>query len=351
MPGRSDQTSGAGVAVPIDALLSLVPDAALVVDSNGTIVDCNENAERLFKVEKGGLRGRAVEELVPERFRDQHRDHRAGYQKEPSARPMGTGLDLFAVRANGEEFPVDISLAPVRTESGVMTIALVRDLSVFLTQVVAEQKTIGARAMASEKDRIARDLHDRVIQRIFAAGMALQGLAGRIVDKTAKSRVLEVIDELDTTIREIRSSIFELESRPVERFGAGSSLRERILIEATRAEEGLGFAPSVRFAGPIDVTVGGALADDVVAVVREALSNVAKYAHATRTEVSISVGSDHSGQEVEVVVIDDGIGIGRVRRSSGLANLQERAKARNGSFSVAKQPEGGTRLDWRVPVP
>ena len=113
----------------LEAFLALTPDASVVVDEEGTIVSANEQAEALFGYEPGELRGRKVDVLVPERFRHEHRNHRAGYMAAPRAREMGAGLDLTGRRRDGSEFPVDISLAPLAGQERPLVVAAVRDSS------------------------------------------------------------------------------------------------------------------------------------------------------------------------------------------------------------------------------
>ncbi len=336
MPGQRSQTT---TQVSVEAIIDFLPDAALVVGKDGVVSQCNRNAEETFGFPPGALAGRRVEDLIPPRFRSGHEKVRSGYEDGPVARPMGAGLDLWGMRFDGTEFPVDISLAPVETPAGCFTVALVRDIS----ERIDDRERI---TLLSERDRIARDLHDRVIQRIFATGLGLQAAAARTGDQQALQRINHAIDELDATIRELRTSIFELESRPSSSPTRSSEVRERLLEVAARAAEGLGFHPAVRFSGAIDLHIGESLAADLMAVIREGLSNIAKYAKARTAEVSIAV----DGREVVVIVVDDGRGIGTPRRSSGLDNLRSRAEARGGSLSVGNRDGGGTRLEWRAPL-
>ncbi|UGQ12692.1 GAF domain-containing protein [Yinghuangia sp. ASG 101] len=197
-----------------------------------------------------------------------------------------------------------------------------------------------------ERDRIARDLHDVAIQRLFASGMSLQGVT-RIVDRQdAVDRIMRNVDDLDETIRLIRSTIFSLKAR--ER-GKGTGLRTRVLQLADEAGEHLGFAPTLRLEGLLDTAVPEEFADHVVAVLREALSNVARHAGATRAEVALEA----TATEVRVTVTDNGTGIPADRtRSSGLANLAARAADLGGAFAVAARDDArGTVLAWRAPYP
>jgi PAS domain S-box-containing protein len=195
--------------------------------------------------------------------------------------------------------------------------------------------------LASDRERIALDLHDLVIQRLFGTGMGLQGVLPLIDNGKAVDRIETAIEDLDTTIREIRTAIFQLQPPPV----AVSGLRAEIIKLIASATERMGFEPTVRFDGPIDSTVSDNIRDHVVAVVREGLSNVARHAHATRTQVELQVDRD-----LLVVVADNGVGRGESGRQSGLANLRSRAEGLGGTLDMTSPAGGGTRLEWRVPL-
>jgi signal transduction histidine kinase len=196
-----------------------------------------------------------------------------------------------------------------------------------------------------DRERIARDLHDTVIQRLFATGLVLQGATRLVEVPEVSERIQHAVDDLDVTVRHIRSVIFELQ--PI---AAGQqSVRRDLLTVATEQTRGLGFEPVARFDGPVDTVVDDRVAEDLVNVLREALSNVARHARATRVEIDVLATNDH----VEVALTDDGVGIGDnpPARGRGLGNMRERAARRGGSLTLSAAPGGqGTRLVWRVPV-
>jgi signal transduction histidine kinase len=192
-----------------------------------------------------------------------------------------------------------------------------------------------------DRERIARDLHDKVIQRLFATGMALQTVARIAARPDVAARVVQAVDDLDETIREIRNTIFALQ-QPSRR-----GLRVDVFAMASEAAETLGTEPHVHLEGPVDSVVPDPIADELLVTLHEALSNVARHAHAARVDVVVSVGAD-----VVLRVVDDGVGIPETRDSGGhgVANMAKRAQELGGTFDVAARPTGGTVLEWRVPL-
>ena len=196
-------------------------------------------------------------------------------------------------------------------------------------------------ALMEDRSRIARDLHDHVIQRLFAAGLGLQATA-TAVDPGVAERITGSIAEIDAAIAQIRQSIFALD-RPPE--ASAVSLRARVLETVDRVGAQLPRRPTLSFVGPVDLMVSGDLIDDVIAVVNEGLTNVVRHAKATRSEVRISAVAG----EVTVVVSDDGRGPGESPRLSGLRNMKERAAKRGGTFTISPGSPDGTRLQWTAP--
>ncbi|KQY25026.1 hypothetical protein ASD16_06100 [Cellulomonas sp. Root485] len=209
---------------------------------------------------------------------------------------------------------------------------------------VADAQADRARlAVLEDRERIARDLHDMVIQRLFAIGLDVQGAAAHDAVRPEVARRLEsAVDDLDETIKDVRTAIFRLGPRAG---GTGTGLRHRIDAEVVSARQSLGFLPRLRTDG-VTATVPDDVVEDAVAVVREALANVARHARAHDVVVRVEVGS-----HLVVEVQDDGRGIpGDVPRRSGLANLENRAARRGGTVVVTALPEGGTDLRWSVPL-
>ncbi len=182
-------------------------------------------------------------------------------------------------------------------------------------------------ATLEDRERIARDLHDTVIQRLFAVGLGLQATLRLVNDEAIADRLVAAVDDLDTTVRDVRAAIFELHTSRLP----GTTVRQELIRLSAESARALGFDPTVRFDGPIDTAVTESLADDLFAVIREALTNVAKHACATSAEVSIDV----RGSTLAVRVVDDGVGyVATDRHGHGLDNLRARATQLGGEFSV-----------------
>jgi PAS domain S-box-containing protein len=322
-------------------IVEAAPDGIVMTDGQGQIILVNQRTEELFGYDRGELLGKSVETLLPDDLRAAHRGRREGYAHGPRTRAMGAGLDLRARRRDGSEFPVEISLSPLGTGGTLRVIAIVRDIS---ERRAAEAETRRIRhtlAVTEDRERIARDLHDTVIQRLFAAGMSLQGTAARIDDPEARARLERAVDELDTTIREIRTAIFALQA-PAD---GGPGLRGDIVRLTSELRPTLGFSPRVQFDGAVE-GVDPAIADQLLPVLREALTNVARHAGASLVRVSVAVGA-----EVVLRVLDDGVGVPPdVVGGNGLGNLRARAEGLGGTCAVRPRPEGGTEVDWRVPA-
>lgn len=303
--------------------------------------------------------------------------HCADVRTDPRAHPLGDGA---------EEGLGPVVAVPLRVGSGAMgALRLGRpvgrpsfdDTEVSLVSGFADQAAIALElargqarseelAVMHDRDRIARDLHDLAIQRLFATGMTLQSTTRAIADRPeAAERVRRAVDDLDTTIRIVRSTIFDLRTDGSTHGG----LRHRIAETARTAARALGFRPSVRIDGPVDSVVPDDLAEHVAAVAAEAVSNASRHAGASRIDIVLS-----ADESVTLTVTDDGIGPGartatasasvhgpasgtatgtdvrRARRGGGLANMRERAELCGGTLTVEAPVGGGTRISWSAPL-
>jgi signal transduction histidine kinase len=210
-------------------------------------------------------------------------------------------------------------------------------LALQLTRAREDQQRL---AVFEDRDRIGRDLHDLVIQRLFALGLGLESLARSTSDPAATARLATAVDDLDETIKDIRRTIFALGS-----LASSTDLQTELGRLVDRAASTLKFRPTLRIEGPVRTLVPDNVAPDLLAVLGESLSNASRHADASTVEVLVSVG-DH----VRVVVTDDGRGMGDDIRESGLGNMRERALKHGGTLTVTSTAGGGTTVDWRVPI-
>jgi PAS domain S-box-containing protein len=447
------------------ALVDAAPDGIVMADENGRILFANRQAEDLFGYERRELLGRSVDDLLPEQLRQVHGAHRTRYRAEPRLRSMGAGLMLFGRRADGAEFPVEISLSPLRSDDGLRVVAVVRDVTerllaeavdrevrnaldatrdavlvleadtlrfTYANQGATEQvgysreellqmtmlhitpefterqlrellgplergeqssltfttahrhrdgtdlpveilmqailgddgtptryikivRDVRERLETEERlkhaeqhlrvvedrERIARDLHDIVIQKLFAAGMTIQSVAARTADAEHGRRLATAVDDLDDTIREIRSVIFSLQADTRNTSG----VRADVLRIADDERAALGFEPRIRFDGAVDA-MDDRIAHELLPALREALSNVAKHAGASTVEIVVETGAD-----VTLRVLDDGRGMPvTLSEGHGINNLTERATRLGGTCRVTSRPDGGTMVEWKVPA-
>ncbi len=204
-------------------------------------------------------------------------------------------------------------------------------------QAVADREEL---AVISDRERIARDLHDVVIQRLFATGLQLQGVSMLAWNPEVANRLDQAVSDLDLTIRDIRGTIFELQHR-----GSGS-LRAEIRALVREYVPVLGYAPTVRTSGPVDTAVPADVREQLLPVLREAVSNLARHALAESAEIELHVG----GRELRLSVVDDGIGLVEGRAESGLRNARRRATTLGGSLELRGLDPKGTSLVWRVPL-
>jgi PAS domain S-box-containing protein len=318
------------------------PDGLVIADADGRIVYANAAMCEITGFDRADLVGRSVDDLVPPDLRGSHHDHRNQFSRAPRTRPMGRGLPLKAVRKDGTEFSVEISLSPVDSPDGVLTIASVRDITDRLEQGERLRAAAEMLALSSERERIARDLHDTVLQRLFGLGLELQALGMRS-DAAASTRIDSAVDEIDLIIREIRTTVFTLGS--AQRAGSLGAELGDVIAQATRV---LGFTPRLRIDGPVESMVSPEVRSEMVASLREALGNIARHAGATETVVELTVDD-----AVELSVSDNGVGFPpgfEASAGNGLKNMLSRAELLGGTCEVGNAASGGATMCWRVPL-
>jgi signal transduction histidine kinase len=245
---------------------------------------------------------------------------------------MVTGV-LVAMRVRGgQRFP----------REHVPLLASFADQAAFALELAEKHRAQRQLDVLADRDRIAGDLHDHVIQRLFATGMSLQGTVRRITDPTVRRRVSRAVEQLDETVREIRTSIFDLHTTGTD--GSASTRRRMLdIVEELSADSDV--TPSVRISGAVDTLVPEALAAHATAVLREAVSNAVRHSHAGSIVVTVEAGAD-----LIIDVVDDGVGMPPGVARSGLLGVERRAGKCGGMAVVVPGPEGGTRLTWRAPL-
>ncbi len=260
--------------------------------------------------------------------------------------PLGTPGNVRGVLTAGRA-PGRQPFAPAAAEM-IATFAAQAAVAIELAEHRRESERL---SVFEDRDRIARDLHDLVIQRLYATGMSLEGATPLISRPEVALRVRTAVDAMDETIKDIRATIFALQARRTEK---PPGTRARVLAVADEMAGPLGFAPSLRLSGPLDDLISGELAEHLLTALREALSNVARHANASRVDVTIEIGGRGAGRKdgdsAILRVRDYGIGINDVVERSGLRNLAERAKQLGGTMQVARHPDGGTELEWKAPL-
>jgi PAS domain S-box-containing protein len=478
-------------------IFSASPDGVIVIDASHQIVLASPAVTVLFGYPPEELLGQSIDVLVPDSRKEAHEGHLRQFFESPHPREMGIGLELAGRRHDGVEFPIDVSLTPVKIHGAHYVAAYVRDarerrrvldrvhavneiikrllagsnmreilpmvarsarqlcnsdaawivvpttsaqfeivsvdgngtellLGVLLSAdtsrsaevmrsgrpdvvddlstadnvpvgmidldlgpglyvpFVADQRRLGtlvlgrahgqppfrafdvafaetfagaaaaaiemgsARAeidrlnIVAEDERIARDLHDTVIQELFALGMSLQAL-GSVATGVIGERISTAVETLDDVIRQIRNTIFRLPNRNQ----ASTSLREEMLRVADRYDQELGVLPRIAFLGPVDFAVPAIVSDHLLHVFGEALSNVARHANASRIEAIVSI----EGEWLSLSLVDDGVGVSDgPSAGNGIRNMSTRAQNLGGSFSVRRREPQGSVLEWRVPL-
>lgn len=294
-----------------------------------------------------GLLGQLLHDPRPLRLEDLT-EHPASSGLPPGHPPMRSFLGT-PIRVHGIVFG-NLYLAEKRGDGRFTTedeAAVVALAAVAGSAVANARLSVRSRELSLERERarIGRDLHDTVIQNLYATGLRLEAaLRVGMEPSEVRDRIEQAVGSIDGTIKEIRTTIFGLH----DGLRSGQGSRERLLAVVEESSRLLGFMPRVRIGGPVDTVVDRDLADQLVPVLREALTNVAKHARATSALVRIEV----STSSVELEVLDDGRGFPVDRRPDGMgiANLTSRAQLQGGTFELSSVAGGGARVLWRTPI-
>lgn len=324
------------------------PDGILVVDDEGRIRDLNPQLEDLFEYDRSELLGREVELLVPDRIRSEHRGHRHEYQESPHRRPMGIGMRLTGRKKDGTEFPVEISLSPVRRDDEVHVIAVVRDVTERLRLRRFGTRTL--KAAEDERRRLARELHDDTAQRLATVLLRLR-LAGNVEDDEGQRAILdEIRDEIHATMEGIRRIARGLRPPALEDVGLVAAIQAHVRGTSEASEV------DVRLETEGDpAELNRRLSPDqrliVYRVIQEALSNAVRHSRTDRAMVRL--GAD--GDRLRVVVEDRGKGFdpAAVRRRGeglGLVGMEERVTSVGGRLELDSEYGRGTRVVAEIPI-
>lgn len=260
----------------------------------------------------------------------------------PDSEPGGPAL-VLPLRATDAVAGVLVAIrrpgAQPFTDEELDHMAAFADQATLAWRLASTERSMRELDILTERDRIARDLHDHVIQRLFAVGLSLQGTIPRARSIDVQHRLADCVDDLQSVIEEIRTAIFDLHGATA----CTTRLRQR-LDEAIAQFANPELRTTTQFVGPLSV-VDATLADHAEAVVREAVSNAVRHGRATTLGVTVSVDDD-----LCIEVADNGIGFRGDITRSGLANLAHRAEQAGGSFTVDSVPGGGTTLRWSAPL-
>jgi signal transduction histidine kinase len=268
-----------------------------------------------------------------------------------SAAQIGLGPGFLLPLGGGEHVRGVLQVAnlpggPEFSDTTMAMISSFADQAALALEIAEHRREADHLLVLTDRDRIARDLHDLAIQRLFASGLTLNSVLGRVSDRPeVAERVQRVVDDLDDTIKTVRGTIYALRER--DRSDGRGGLRSKLLAETDRAAAVLGFAPALRMTGLLDTDVPADDAEHLLAVLRETLSNAARHSHATAVEIT----AETDGTRLQLRVADNGTGIDpAVNRRSGLDNLRQRATDLGGSFTLKPNDPTGTIVEWTVPL-
>ena len=306
--------------------------------TNGVDESTHEVVGRLPEFK--GILGVLLTDPTPVRLRDLS-EHPLASGFPPGHPPMTSflGVPIRGRDAVGSLYLADKQTAAEFSEEDEQLAVMLAAASGVAIDNARMQASLEHVAVLEDRERIARELHDKVIQRLFAVGMTLQ-TTQPIARPEVAHRINQAVEEIDETIRDIRRTIFALEAR------SRRGVRVDVFARVDAARDLLGFTPELRLEGPIDSVVPDATADHLLSTLHEALSNVAQHANASSADVSVE-----AGEELRLRVVDDGVGLpDRIEPGNGLRNMERRALELGGSASVRRGEQGGAVVDWRVPL-
>jgi PAS domain S-box-containing protein len=328
------------VLLDFRALLEAAPDGIAVVEERGRILVVNEQLCSLFGYEAGDLIGNGVEILVPPHLHEEHRRHRDRYFAAPARRPMGLGMELVGRCKDGTEVPVEISLSPVTSGGRTFTVAVVRDISERRRLQVEEEALRTLLDTQQERYRIGMDLHDGIMQDIYAVTLGLE-MAFENIDGEpgqAKAGVGRSIDQLHNVIRDIRSYIFDLRPRQF-----AGDIRRALLDLGREFQDNSSIQTEVHI-GPDVSEVAHDTGVALYVIAHEALSNTRKYSQASNVQIRLS----KKEQQVCLELSDNGCGFDTSMEIAeghrGLRNIASRASMIGAELRIISEPSKGTTV-------
>jgi two-component system CheB/CheR fusion protein len=330
---KKDMTALKQAEEKFQAIVESAPDAMVLTDENGEIVLMNGQAERLFGHKRDDLIGKFVEALLPQSFRKKHVSHRASYLLEPESRPMGEGMELFGLRSDGSQFPVEVSLSPLRSNGSVLTCAIIRDVS--QQRALARERKDAA--VAGERQRMARDVHDTLAQGLTGIVVQLQAAEAAFTGspEDALGHCVRARELAQANLIEARQSVLSLSEGQVETVGLAEALQE--LVDRLRTET------QIRLDLSIEGTprrLDAAIEENLLGIARQAIDNAIQHSGANEIRAELAFEKTR----VRLQVADDGCGFtsSAVSRGFGLKSMEDRAKQCGGKLDLQSEPGKGT---------
>ncbi len=342
----------------LNAMFESAPDGILLVGADGRIARANGEAVRMFGYGSEEITGKPIDDLIPRRYRENHVRHRLGYVAHPHLRAMGSSMELYALRSDGGEFPVDITLGPLRTDGSMTVICIVRDITErkhaqqALRNYADQLRQLSRRMFEveeSERRRLARELHDRIGQNVTALSLNLNLVRSELpadVLQKISARLSDCESLLYYTAQLVRDVMVDLRPPGLDEFGLLVALNEHARQVAGRSSSKIivvGTEILPRLAPAMEITL--------FRIVQEALNNISK--HAQASEVTITVNANP--EEVIVTIADNGRGFDPAARpaqpthSLGMVSMRERADSMGGTLRIESAPGQGTRVIVEAP--
>jgi PAS domain S-box-containing protein len=323
-------------------VVEAAPDAIVLANWEGRIVMTNPQAERMFGYAQQELIGQSVEILVPDRFRREHIDHRSAYSKRPVARAMGKGLELTAVRKDGSELPVEVSLTPVETANGTVVASIIRDIT---ERNQLAQQTRRA-TILEERSRMARDVHDTLAQGFTGIVLNLEAAeeGAENLTEEVRHRIGRARDVARESLVEVRRSILALSSALPVHGDLPNSIREFVARYSSSIKTRVVFSVQ-----GTPRHLDSAIEENLLRIAQQATDNALQHARASSIRIELA----YDGTTVQLTIVDDGQGfeVKKTGRGLGLPGMRERAEGIGGKLELKSQPGKGTRVAVMVPWP